>query len=955
MNFKSLLLSLMIVLTTISSINAEKLPTKSKFREPTKDLYAAFQHPDKKYHPYVRWWWNGVRLSEKEILRELDLLNKAGIGGVEINSIKFPKEADSLGYRVMPYLSDDWARMIRVAADGCKERGMVCDMIGGSGWPFGGEFLPKDKQLQMLTIQTMDVDGGANGAPVSLNREDLLNNLNPPIMSKNANPTKELKYIRLMPKKVDAFTEGISYNDLVKNETISINVPPGRHVLYFFVKFTGYMDVIEGAPGAGGPVLNHLDKTAVQFYLDRLSDKIQFNSPSMKGKIRAAFVDSFELEGANWNDDFLDAFQRRFGYSLTPYLPYIIRKIGSMGDPLNEVYGCEFSPEITKNIIDRIRSDFEHFQIELFHDNFIVTLNNWCHANGLKSRVQCYGRGLSPVESPMYIDIPECETWMRNDLGLAMDDNSTQKTRYNLTGRAHSFINKFVASASLLAGNGMVSCEEQTNVGLIYQTTLEETKVAGDMSNISGVNQSVLHGFNYSPQEAKYPGWIKYGTFFSEHNPFWQYYPLWFEYKARLSAVLQNSIPQSDIALLPPVEDMWSDVGQQRDPYDVWYPSYAKILWESLHQNGNGCDYVSENVIQQSSVKGGKLFFGPRTYKTLILMSVESLDPKTAQKIAQYVSQGGKVICIGKTPHKSFGFKDAAIRDSEVKTTIERIAKEFPSRFINIDAPETTSMTEWYRGVQQRLGITPYIKIEKPNKWLIQNYYKSGDKDLFFMTNFSITDHQTMNVEFPAALKNKHAWLWDAETGKRYMLPYEGSKLNLDFGPAESKLIVFDNNSNGEMFSPLASVKNNAQIVSGLWKVKAVHLDKSVKEFEIDSLQDFNTLPIPWLRHFAGEIYYTTNVNVENPEAITILDAGVTHLGVTELQLNGETIGVKWYGDRRFNVAGKLHKGANTVTIKVTTLIGNYNKSLTENRTAHKFAGVKDYRPLGLEGPVKIY
>jgi len=76
------------------------------------------------------------------------------------------------------------------------------------------------------------------------------------------------------------------------------------------------------------------------------------------------------------------------------------------------------------------------------------------------------------------------------------------------------------------------------------------------------------------------------------------------------------------------------------------------------------------------------------------------------------------------------------------------------------------------------------------------------------------------------------------------------------------------------MFRQLAVVKNNAQIVSGLWKVKAVHLDKSVKEFEIDSLQDFNALPFPWLRHFAGEIYYTIDVNVENPDAITVLDAG---------------------------------------------------------------------------------
>ena len=33
--------------------------------------------------------------------------------------------------------------MLKVALDGARERGMICDMIVGSGWPFGGEFLEK--------------------------------------------------------------------------------------------------------------------------------------------------------------------------------------------------------------------------------------------------------------------------------------------------------------------------------------------------------------------------------------------------------------------------------------------------------------------------------------------------------------------------------------------------------------------------------------------------------------------------------------------------------------------------------------------------------------------------------------------------------------------------------------------------------------------------------------------
>lgn len=932
-------------------VYSQKLPAKSDFKHARGDLYKIFAEPESKYRPYVRWWWNGTRVDEKEILRELDLMKQIGIGGVEINSIRYPGDVDTLGYAERPYLSDEWANSIRFAADACKERGLVCDMIGGSGWPFGGEFLPPDKQLQMLTVETIDIDGGSNGKVFSIARDEILKRSNPPIMSSNPHPRKELVYLRLLPKHVEQFTEGVYFDKLVSNEQISLNVPAGEYVLYCFIKFAGYMDVIEGAPGARGPVLNHFDKEAVKFYLNRLSEKIHFNSPGMKGKIRAAFVDSFELEGANWSDALLDEFERRYGYSLIPYLPYVIRKVGHMGDPLPEKYGSKFSAQVTENVVNRVRNDFERFQIELFKKNFIDTLNEWCHSNGLQSRVQAYGRALHPLESAMFIDIPECETWMRDNMGKELDD------RNSYSGRAHSMVNKFVASGSLLAGNGVVSCEEMTNVVYIFQTTLEEIKVAGDMSNISGVNQSILHGFNYSPKEAPFPGWIKYGTYFSENNTWWPYLRNWLDYKARLSALMQNSVLQADIAILPPLEDMWSTLGQQRDPFpQKWHPAYAHDLWENLHENGNGCDYVSEHVIQQSTVKNGQLAFGPRAYKTLLLMEVESLDPQTAGKLEDFVKKGGKIVCIGTRPYKSVGFSNAARKDAEVQTVITRITQKYPDRFVLVDAPsDTEPLTQWYQKVQKKLELTPYVQIDKPDKFLTQNYYKSGNRDIFFFTNLHIEKGHDVHVVFPDAVKGKKAWLWDAETGKRYILPQQGQEQDLHFGPAESKLIVFDKEHDGEVYRPLAEESENPIVVSGLWDVKAVHVDKSIKEFQVDSLTDFNTLPFPWFRHFAGEIYYSIDVDVENPGEIHVLDAGLTHLGVTELILNGEKIGAKWYGNRKFDVSGKLVSGKNRITIKVTTLLGNYTKSLTNNPPAQRFASMRGYRSIGLEGPVKLY
>ena len=559
---KRLLLLALLLIGSVFYSNGENLPTKSSFSRPKGDLYETFKNPGAQYRPFVRWWWNGLKIDKNEIARELDLMKEIGIGGVEINSIRFPDGADSLNYQSKPYLSDEWADMISFTADACRERGMICDMIGGSGWPFGGEFLPRNQQLQMLAIETVKVDGGKTGTDFSIQKDELLARVNPPIASKNEDPLKELVYIRLMPARVDEFTEGTSFDSLVNKDQITVQVPAGEHVIYFFVKMTGYMNVINGAPGASGPVLNHFNKDAVLAYLSRLSDKVHFNDPSLKGKIRATFVDSFELEGANWCDGMLEKWEKYFGYSLYPYLPYIIKKIGHMGNPLPENYGSTFSEKIKKDVEYRVRNDFERFQIYLFQENFINTLNDWCRKNGVQSRVQAYGRALHPLESSMYIDIPECESWLWQDVGFKLTEN-------RVIGEGHGFScnNKFTASGSLFAGNGKVSCEELTNTGNIYQSTLEDIKITGDMSNISGVNHSILHGFNYSPREAGFPGWVQYGDYFNEHNTFWPYYHYWMDYKARVSAILQNSIPQSDIAILPPLEDMWSVLGQQRDPF----------------------------------------------------------------------------------------------------------------------------------------------------------------------------------------------------------------------------------------------------------------------------------------------------------------------------------------------------------------------------------------------------
>jgi hypothetical protein len=102
-------------------------------------LFDLFSNPGLEYHPWVRWWWNGNKVEAGELVRELRLLKAAGIGGVEINPVEFPTrfEGDDLGKPSIQWLSDEWIEMLKVVFDEAHQLGMGCDLIVGSGWPFG--------------------------------------------------------------------------------------------------------------------------------------------------------------------------------------------------------------------------------------------------------------------------------------------------------------------------------------------------------------------------------------------------------------------------------------------------------------------------------------------------------------------------------------------------------------------------------------------------------------------------------------------------------------------------------------------------------------------------------------------------------------------------------------------------------------------------------------------------
>ncbi len=121
--------------------------------------YKLFKAPPSYCRPFVRWWWNGNKVEKEELVRELRLMKKAGIGGVEINPIAFPSTGDDLGIKSLTWLSDEWIEMLNVVFDEAKRLDMTCDLIVGSGWPFGEETLQGEERAQVMLINAEKLNG----------------------------------------------------------------------------------------------------------------------------------------------------------------------------------------------------------------------------------------------------------------------------------------------------------------------------------------------------------------------------------------------------------------------------------------------------------------------------------------------------------------------------------------------------------------------------------------------------------------------------------------------------------------------------------------------------------------------------------------------------------------------------------------------------------------------------
>lgn len=918
-------------------------------RLPADTLYDAFRDPAQDSRPFVRWWWNGARVDETEIARELDVLQAAGIGGVEINTIGMPEGASATSlaaHPAKPWLSPEWNDCVRFAANAARARGLTTDLIVGSGWPFGGQFLRPEEQTQRVLLAEHPLRGPAR---VHFTRAELLRPAPAanPRREPEPEPTRsELVFVRLaaVTAPTGGFTPGDELLGAVERDgAVTVDVPAGDHMLLAGIRQFGFTHVKLGAPGADGPVVNHFDAGAVRKYLDHMTERLR---PALGGRLspalRALFVDSLELDHANWTGDFAPEFQRRRGYDLLPYLPYVLQPDRPAPDGgFNET-------------IRRARYDFDRTLVELFAERFLATFRHWARDNGVQGRIQAYGRESHPLEGSMQADLPEGESW------LWLDPARAERIRVEST-----VVNKYVASAANLTGQRVRTFEAMTNAVPVFRETLQDFKRTLDATLLDGLNQPVIHGFNYTPPDAGFPGWVRFGSYLNDRTPWWPYFRQFTDYAARLGTVLRQTTAPARVALLAPRPEEWARHGLLYQPFpEVADPWYQFSLIHAVQQAGFNADYVSERILVEGRKSGGRLQFGPCAYDLLVLLDVADMEPTAAAALAEFVTAGGQVIVVGRPPSRAPGLKDAAANDALVRAAADEIRRvggprvHFAAAPVRRDpvnpAADEADLLSFAKRILGTTGLVPDVRFAQPRVEVSQLTLRDGPRWLYFLANRDADAALPVRASFPAA--TGRAYRWDPLTGTRQALATDATgELAFELGPVESALIAFEP-AEAPLRNPAAPAADRVlRTLTGPWKLELVTAATATsRERSLPALVDFSRAgQDEELRYFGGTATYAISFDGAGLEGASLIDLGEVH-STSEVSLNGIPLGSRWWGRHRYAIGQALQPGHNELRIKVSTVLANLMQHKVDDPVAQRWASWAPPIPAGLVGPVRL-
>lgn len=584
---------IIIALSVFTSLSAQQWPTATIESKPG-----------------ARWWWLGSAVDKENLQWNMQQYANHGIGALEITPIYGVQGNDKNN---IPYLSEKWMEMLRFVEAQGKKNDIEISMATGTGWPFGGPWVPIEEAACKVVFIEKDLEGKK------------VKDLNLAVDEKEK-PFAKLGKVMAFTTTLTGERKCFDITSFVKNDKLTWKAPKVKkasnkwHIIAQYNSRTR-QKVKRAAPGGEGWVIDHFDKMAVKHYLehfDKAFSQYKVNYP------HTFFNDSYEVYGANWTPTLLDEFAKRRGYKLEEHFDQLLQ-----GD---------------KQVV----SDYRETIGDLVLENFTEQWTDWAHSHGAITRNQAHGTPGNLIDCYAAVDIPEIEGFGLSEFGikgLRTDAGMTKKNFSDLS------MLKYAPSAAHIMGKKYTSSETFTWLTEHFRTSLSQLKPDMDLMFCAGVNHMFFHGIAYSPKDDEWPGWKFYASIdMSPTNSIWRDAPYFMKYVERCQSFLQWGKPDNDFLVYLPVRDMWqNDTKHLLMQFDIHSmdkkaPAFIKAILQ-IDSLGYDCDYISEKYLLSTSYVNGMLqtMAGTR-YKGLIIPGNNIMTDKLKAHIEQLKAQGANII-----------------------------------------------------------------------------------------------------------------------------------------------------------------------------------------------------------------------------------------------------------------------------------------------------------------------
>lgn len=959
----------------------------------------SFKNPGRDVQPHFIWFWPRNAVESEELRREVRLMAQSGAGGFHILPHGgHPLKVPGLPPGAFDFGTPLWAENFKIAMEAADEHDMEVDLPTSSGWPWASPVTKEniEHSTQQLGFGATNVTGPSEyvGAPpAALGPDAKL----VAVTAARRDPAGQDPNNRTLldPSSVQDLTSTLDGEGRVHWQ-----VPAGEWVLFGFWRSSTH------APGFAcehdpvqcpntGLIIDHLSRAASDAARDYLDEHLFARLGDLPQRV-GRLMNEDSLEGFRarllWTGAFLQEFEARRGYDLTPYLPALSVPAGKQG--LGGFQGG-IAYDFPAGVGERIRHDYAQTLTDLWVENHILPTNKWARTHGMKFSGRAIGfdfLALEPIAANRAYEIPEID---------------------HITDAQIDWIS-IASSGAHLSGSRITISELGDLVDKDYMITFEDLKWMADRLFAGGANEVGHHVFPY--QHVAGAGWPSWSPFSHENVPFgiseawgpnlpqWKDFPKMNGYLARAQKVLQAGRPVNDVAVYRDMQ------GSNGNGFDFSSDPLEPLINSSLTNSGFTFDIVNPEAVTDADtgVRGNRLVMDHPRYRALVMDldgsvrrgavdSSDAISAEVARRLVSFGKAGLPIVFVGRYPDRGVSYAKPGAEDKAVNAAVAQL-KAMPNVRLAADEMDVAETLE-------QLGVRPDLSLSGVSAEPVQcghgapcvyNVHRRTEKgDFWFLWNGGTTSVD-FTGSFRAASRAPSSWdLWNGTRSRLGLYKEQAGRVSvpIELAPGESTVIGFVDKVKRHVVATDADAvevrggklylrstkagKATATLSDGdqrrvqfenlpaplepsQWHLHvegAVPSGTETHDLVLDELEDWRE--IPEIESTSGTGTYTADLKLSRdwsaPDRGAFLQLGRVEGGSVSVFVNGHRVSRAVVPPPRLDVGRFLRPGSNRIEVVLRTTLKNRLYSLSSQPGYTRFANRGELTmAYGLLGPVEL-